>query len=119
MGSILTYSLSYARACVQINVAALVADYAVDIGDANRPEDAPTSEVVTSADLLAEYEDFGDDIRSVIGCIERPLRWYINVVYPHLPTYVKGRVALLGDAVRGSATKKNQDRLPSSRCGLS
>ena len=26
-------------------------------------------------------------------------RWDINVVYPGLPSYVKGRVALLGDAV--------------------
>ena len=75
-----------------------MSDYSIDIGEANRPEDAPTSEACTAADLLAEYEDFGSDIRRVLGCIERPLKWYINVVYPHLPTYVKGHVALLGDA---------------------
>lgn len=77
-----------------------MADYSINIGDANRPDDAPTSEVVTTEDLLAEFEDFGTGIRSVIGCIEQPLKWYINVVYPHLSTYSKGHVALLGDVVR-------------------
>ena len=32
--------------------------------------------------------------------MENPKKWYINVVWPHLPSFVKGRVALVGDAVR-------------------
>ena len=80
-------------------MAAFVADNTINIGDANLPDDAPTSGVASTAELLNEFEDFGSDIRSVLGCMERPLKWYINVVYPHLSSYTKGHVALLGDAV--------------------
>ena len=39
-------------------------------------------------------------MRDILSCIEKPNKWYINVVYPHLKSFVNGRVALLGDAVR-------------------
>ena len=39
-----------------------------------------------------------DDLLS-IQFLEKPTAWAINTVRP-LPTYVKGKVALIGDAVR-------------------
>lgn len=78
---------------LQLNLACFVCDAT------NRSADDPTSGPSTTAELLSAFEDFGSNIRSVLGCIEKPMKWYINIVWPHLPTFVKGRVALLGDAV--------------------
>ena len=55
---------------------------------------------MTTEQLLEAYEGFGDDALALLSCMENPSRWDLNVVYPGLPSYVKGRVALLGDAVR-------------------
>ena len=67
---------------------------------AHRDPDLPSVEVVRTADLLDAFADYGSNIRAVLGCIDKPNKWYINTVYPHLQTYAKGHVALLGDAVR-------------------
>lgn len=86
----------------QINIAAFVARYDVPVGHAStaRDPEQPSVEVVTNEELMGHYEDFGSNIRAVLGCIDKPNKWYINVVYPHLKTYVRGKIALLGDAVR-------------------
>ena len=54
---------------------------------------------ITTEQLLEAYEGFGEDALALLSCMREPSRWDINVVYPGLPSYVKGRVALLGDAV--------------------
>lgn len=64
-----------------------------------REPSAPTLEVVTNEELSNQFADYGSNVRSILACIDKPNKWYINVVYPHLESYVKGRVALLGDAV--------------------
>lgn len=86
----------------QINIAAFVTKYDVPVGHASAAHDPeqPSVEVVSNKELMDHYEDFGSKIRAVMGCIDKPNKWYINVVYPHLKTYVRGKVALLGDAVR-------------------
>ncbi|GJE88012.1 FAD-dependent oxidoreductase [Phanerochaete sordida] len=83
-----------------INIAAFTATYDVPIGHPSTKHDAalPSLEVVDTAELLAAFADYGSNIRAVLGCIAKPNRWRINTVYPHLPTYARGRVALLGDA---------------------
>ena len=86
---------------VQINIAAFVARYDVPVGDPSTARDPaqPTLEVVESKELMDQFSDFGSNIRGVLSCIDKPNKWYINVVYPHLHTFARGRVALLGDAV--------------------
>lgn len=48
---------------------------------------------------MTEYEGFSSDVLSLLGCIQNPSKWMIRIVRP-LKSYVQGRVALLGDAVR-------------------
>lgn len=50
-------------------------------------------------EILAQYEGWGPDVVNLLKCIKQPNKWYINVVDPPLESYVKGRVALVGDAV--------------------
>jgi salicylate hydroxylase len=59
------------------------------------------SENVKIEELLEAYPapDYSQDVRDLLRCIANPVKWYVNIVYPHLKTYAKGRVALLGDAV--------------------
>ena len=49
--------------------------------------------------LLEEFANFGDDAMRMLKCIRNPSKWFIHVVYPPLESYVRGKVALLGDAV--------------------
>ena len=51
--------------------------------------------------LWKEYEGWGPDVAALIKCMpEKPNKWSIHVVHPPLDSFVKGRVALIGDAVR-------------------
>ena len=72
------------------------------VGDASiaRGPEQPTVEVVSNEEMMEQYADFGSNIRAVLGCIDKPNKWYVSVVYPHLKTYVRGKVALIGDAAR-------------------
>ncbi|TCD64571.1 hypothetical protein EIP91_003898 [Steccherinum ochraceum] len=81
-----------------INVVAFSTDRSVEIGQANRPESEPWVVPATHEQLLEEYEGWGSDVTKILGCIQSSSKWHIHVVHPPLPQYVKGRVALLGDA---------------------
>ena len=48
---------------------------------------------------MAAYEDWGDQAKALLGCLHKPSRWSICVVHPHLHSYTKGNIALIGDAV--------------------
>lgn len=85
---------------VKINVAAFVAKYDVAIGDRELPPDALGVEVLTNEQLLKDFEGWGSEVTGLLSCIEEPNRWSINVVHPPLQSYAKGKIALLGDAVR-------------------
>lgn len=52
-------------------------------------------------DVLIPYQGWGSEITNLLSCAENPGKWEINVVYPALAPekWVKGRVAILGDAV--------------------
>ena len=65
----------------------------------SKSHDGPWVVPATRDELLKEYEGWGSDVLKILGCIQNPSKWMIHVVNPPLQTYVKGRVALLGDAV--------------------
>ncbi|KAI0697527.1 FAD/NAD-P-binding domain-containing protein [Cytidiella melzeri] len=84
-----------------VNIVAFVIDRTVEIGDVTLPSGQPLVVPVTKEEMLKEYEGWGSDVIGILSCVEDPNKWYINVVYPPLQSYVKGKVALLGDAAHG------------------
>ena len=52
----------------------------------------------STEELLETYEGFSEDVRLLLGCIASPSVWSIHAIDPPLESYVRGRVALLGDA---------------------
>ncbi|KAI0642064.1 salicylate hydroxylase [Trametes meyenii] len=52
---------------------------------------------VHGSELLGDLGEWEPEVHELFKCIEKPSRWAIHVVRP-LPSYVFGRVALLGDA---------------------
>lgn len=86
---------------IQINVVAFSARYDIPIGAGNLPEGASWVEPSTRDELKKVYEGWGPDVSILLDCMpEKPSKWSIHVLYPPLESYTKGRVALLGDAVR-------------------
>ena len=85
---------------LQWNIVAYVTDYSHELSEVKLSEDEPTVVPVTVQDVLADYADFGEDVRKILSCLVNPTRWKLTVVWPHLPTFVNGGIALLGDAVR-------------------
>ncbi|KAH9485580.1 Salicylate hydroxylase [Psilocybe cubensis] len=60
---------------------------------------APWVQDVDQEELLKAYEpEFGGDILAIIRLMTRPKRWALHMIYPPLKTYVKDRIALIGDA---------------------
>ena len=57
-------------------------------------------EQVPEEELVKHFEDWGYDVVTLLGRVRNPSRWSIHVVYPPIDSYVRGRVALIGDAVR-------------------
>lgn len=86
---------------VQINVAAFTARYDVPIGSQDLAKGTPWVEEVAREELQKEYDGWGPDVFALLRCMpEKVSRWAVHVVHPPLESYAKGRVALLGDAVR-------------------
>ncbi|CCL98087.1 uncharacterized protein FIBRA_00081 [Fibroporia radiculosa] len=81
-----------------INVVAFVADYSKPIGSDYLPPGEPWVKVVPQEEMIQAYDGWGSDAISLLKCIEEPSKWSVHVLYPPLDSYVKGRVALLGDA---------------------
>ena len=90
LGPLLTNSL-------KLNVVAFSTD---DSGDELLPErEGPWVQVASEKELLGCYEGWGPDAVAMLKSIKNPSRWAIHTLYPPLSTYVRGRVALVGDAV--------------------
>ena len=84
-----------------------MADRTINIGDKNLRPDQPTVVPVSCAELMDAFHGWGNDVIRLLGCMVKATRWSINVLHPHLPTFVKGKVALLGDAVCSQGSRSD------------
>ncbi|EJD06063.1 FAD/NAD-binding domain-containing protein [Fomitiporia mediterranea MF3/22] len=80
-----------------VNVVAFAADHSIPWGARPVPPDAWVTPRSTE-ELLSNYEGWGRDVRLLLGCIARPSVWSVHACNPPLESYVRGRVALVGDA---------------------
>ena len=91
---------------IEVGVAASSTNYDIPLGSQSLPEGTPWSDTVSRTDLQKEFEGWGSDVTTLMQFMpENPMRWYMHVVHPPLDSFARGRVALLGDAVRRSAPK--------------
>ena len=52
--------------------------------------------------MLADFADCGtenSDTKKLLRAIINPTKWFLHAVHPPLDTFVKDKVALVGDAV--------------------
>ncbi|CAL1694047.1 unnamed protein product [Somion occarium] len=82
------------------NIVAFVTDRSIPFGEIQRSPTEPWVIPVTPEGMLADFADCGanSDTIKLLRCINNPTKWFLYAVYPVLDTYVKGRVALVGDA---------------------
>ena len=77
-----------------------MARYDVPVGSQSLPEGTPWVGEASRDDLQKDFEGWGPDVVTLLrGMPEKTGRWSIHVVHPELPSYSKGRVAIVGDAV--------------------
>lgn len=82
----------------QINVAAFTCDRSVPMGEAPLPRGTPWVSPRSTDELVNCFSDFSADVRALLSCTPEPSAWAIHAVHPPLDSFVRRRVALLGDA---------------------
>ncbi|KAI0784966.1 hypothetical protein C8Q75DRAFT_723504 [Abortiporus biennis] len=78
-----------------MNIVGCSRDRSVPLGKAI-PE--PWTQRTTEQEILDEYQNWGEDVIRLLNRVQNPSKWMMHVVHPPLQTYVRGRIALLGDA---------------------
>ncbi|OPK05587.1 MULTISPECIES: salicylate 1-monooxygenase [Pseudomonas] len=91
-GHILTFPV---RNGSSINVVAFISDRSQP--EPTWPADAPWVREVSQLDMLDAFFGWGDAARILLECIPNPTLWALHDL-AELPTYVHGRVVLIGDA---------------------
>ncbi|EPT01591.1 FAD/NAD-binding domain-containing protein [Fomitopsis schrenkii] len=84
-----------------INVVAFYADHIKPIGSESLPPTEPWVQSVPQEEMFKVFEGCGPQVMALLKCIKTPSKWSIHVVQPHLQSFVKGRVAVIGDAAHG------------------
>ncbi|OBZ71586.1 Salicylate hydroxylase [Grifola frondosa] len=64
--------------------------------------EGPWVSCATSDEVLQAFAEWEPEVKTLLTCLNHPSRWAINVA-TSLPTYVRGRVAILGDAAHAMA----------------
>lgn len=57
-------------------------------------------EPCSKADMLRDFADFGEPLSALLATNENPMRWALFEL-PHVRTYCKGRICVIGDAAHG------------------
>lgn len=78
---------------------AFYADYTKPIGPESLRLTEPWVQSVPQEEMFKVYEGCGPQVMALLKCIKTPSKWSIHVVQPHLESFVKGRVVVIGDAV--------------------
>ncbi|KIV81896.1 hypothetical protein PV11_04045 [Exophiala sideris] len=70
-------------------------------------EEANWVQPVTTETVISDFANWGEPIQALLSQIERPERW---ALFDHLPapTYVKGKVVIMGDAAHASTPHQGQ-----------
>ncbi|KAG6878178.1 hypothetical protein C0993_011251 [Termitomyces sp. T159_Od127] len=90
---IITYPV---QANQKINVVFFSTDATVPIGTVNVPP--PWVKPSSHDELLHEYSGWGGDANVILREMRDPSKWYLHFLHPPLPSYVRQRVVLVGDA---------------------
>ncbi|MGO4003364.1 salicylate 1-monooxygenase [Pseudomonas fluorescens] len=91
-GHVLTFPVKKGRL---INIVAFVSDRSVT--PLNWPIDQPWVRPATADEMLHRFAGAGPAVKTLLTSIKAPTLWALHDFDP-LPTYVHGRVALIGDA---------------------
>ncbi|KAI0272657.1 FAD/NAD-P-binding domain-containing protein [Gloeopeniophorella convolvens] len=81
-----------------VNVVVFDTDFDHPIGSLPSP-DADTWVKPTTVETVHEvFSGFSDEPHRIISCMEKPTKWAIHVVHPHLKSFVRKNVVIIGDA---------------------
>ncbi|KAA1472118.1 FAD/NAD(P)-binding domain-containing protein [Dentipellis sp. KUC8613] len=81
-----------------LNVAAFAIDYSTPMGHKPRPPGEPWVVPTSREEVLGHFKGWNCDVMKILESIEQPTKWYVHGLYPPLDSFVRGRVALIGDA---------------------
>ncbi|KAL5529016.1 hypothetical protein ACEPAG_4990 [Sanghuangporus baumii] len=81
-----------------INVVAFSYDSSVPWDGKPLPAGTPWVTPRSTEELLATYEGWSEDLRLLLGCISSPSVWSVHAIDPPLESFVRGKVALVGDS---------------------
>ncbi|GLB43522.1 putative salicylate hydroxylase [Lyophyllum shimeji] len=90
---IITYPIQGRRF---INIVAFSTNSKVPIGSVDSP--FPWVQPASKDELMSEFSGWGNDVNIMLKHIKNPNKWHIHFLYPPLPSYVRQRVVLVGDA---------------------
>ena len=90
---------------LQVNTVAFIVNNEIPIGSTSLPAGKPWVTSSTETNVMQEFDGWADDVIGLLRCMQTSSKWSIHVVYPPLESYVKGRVALIGDAVSAYTMK--------------
>jgi salicylate hydroxylase len=79
-------------------VGAFACNRTIGWGERPLPPGQPWVTQHSAEELLTLYSEFGPDAKILLSCLPRPSAWSIHAVSPFLESFVRGRVALVGDA---------------------
>ncbi|VDB99847.1 unnamed protein product [Peniophora sp. CBMAI 1063] len=83
-----------------LNIVAFTTDFSRPMGYESNPEEWVKD--VPQAEMLKDFEGWGPDVQAMLKGIKSPSKWSIHALYPTIDKYVKGKVALIGDAAHAT-----------------